>query len=99
MPTRKPQTESKAGKCTGGASEGCRHDEHEQSKKRPDILCFRCHTRLGCGVCVVMDRELSCLHCKSWGTRLAAEAHGAVVGDYDRLFEKAKGIAKSAVGD
>lgn len=77
--------------CRGGASFGCRRDEHVQrgedtdmnGKKRQverkDVVCYRCQTRMGCTLCVQIARELICLNCHNWATRKGLAAHGNVV--------------------
>lgn len=99
MPTRKPQTESKASKCMGGKSYGCRTEEHEKSVKFPDITCYRCGTRMGCGWCCQMPRELVCLRCHDWGSAIANDRHGPMVESREKRLAEIKAIARSAVGE
>ena len=78
MPRAKTETSGHA-KCHGGLSDGCRHDEHPIGKT-PDVLCCECHARMGCSSCVQISRELFCLRCKRWATKVALEHHGPVMG-------------------
>jgi hypothetical protein len=64
--------------CTGGQSFGCRREEHAIGKI-PDLLCYRCLTRLGCSTCVESAHERICLSCHNWGTRAGVQRHGNVV--------------------
>jgi hypothetical protein len=66
------------GKCTGGRSWGCRHDEHEKGKF-PDVLCYRCKVRMGCSRCCERASQLICLECYNWATKGAVRIHGNVV--------------------
>lgn len=67
--------------CHGGNSFGCKHDEHPISAKIPDIFCYRCDERMGCYSCVQIARELLCLRCHDWATRIAMRVHGPIVRD------------------
>ncbi len=65
-------------KCHGGNSFGCMHEEH---KLADDVFCFRCDERMGCRRCVQIARELLCLRCHDWATRIALRVHGPIVRD------------------
>lgn len=84
-------------KCMGGRSLDCRTDAHEKSKKYPDVYCFRCHARMGCGLCTSNPRELFCLRCNDWGSKVAARAHGPFVEDEKQRLDRARQIAKTAI--
>ena len=74
--------------CQGGNSLGCRHDEHPKASRHPDIYCFRCHERMGCFLCVQNARELVCLNCNDWATKIALKVHGPVVGSFEMRRDK-----------
>ena len=84
--------------CRGGRSYGCRHDDHPRATKHPDIFCFRCEDRMGCFLCVESARELVCLNCNNWATRIAERVHGPMVGTFElrqRKLNDAIGAAKT----
>lgn len=64
--------------CTGGLSFDCRHAEHPQSTKRPDIFCYRCQARMGCLLCCDRPSELICLKCHNWAHKAGLERHGNI---------------------
>ena len=65
-------------KCPGGLGMDRYHGEHHLGKTS-DIVCYRCHARLGCSLCLPMMSEIVCRRCKSWGTRTALGTHGPIV--------------------
>lgn len=100
MPRPKPTAETKfAAHCVGGQSYGCKHEEHEKSKQWPDIICYRCHVRMGCGWCVQIPRELLCLRCHDFATAIAMKFHGPVVQSRDRRLAEIGQLAKAAMRD
>lgn len=78
MPRAKSAAPKLDRECRGGLSEGCQHDKHEKSKRTPDISCFRCGARMGCGLCCYIAAELVCLVCKDWATKTAVRVHGSI---------------------
>jgi hypothetical protein len=71
------QTQEKIRACFGGRSFNCRREGHPVGKV-PDILCWRCKTRMGCSRCVESPRDRICLVCHEWATKIAYENHGPI---------------------
>lgn len=80
---------SNSGKCTGGRSFGCKHEEHDYGRIR-NIVCMKCKTRMGCFWCCQIPRELVCLNCHEWAHPKALAAHGPMVHDLDKKREAMK---------
>ena len=74
--------------CPGGLSYNRRRDEHKLGKVE-DVLCFRCHKRMGCSICCENPRELFCLICHSWATKVGLWAHGRML-PQDKLEDAIK---------
>jgi len=70
--------EPKKDQCRGGASWGCHKAPHDLGQTA-DVHCYRCQTRLGCSDCCQPARELLCLRCHNWGTRIGVSVHGDIV--------------------
>ena len=85
--------------CRGGNSFGCRREEHPKSQKHADIYCFRCGDRMGCYLCVQIARELVCLRCNDWATKIALKVHGPVVGSFEMRREKLNKAIELAKAD
>jgi hypothetical protein len=78
MPREKAQPKPKVEQCNGGRSYGCRREPHDYGRIR-DVLCYRCGSRMGCSACVERPREMLCLACHNWASRLGVEHHGNIV--------------------
>jgi hypothetical protein len=73
--------------CEGGQSFNCFHGRH---RRRADVLCWRCKTRMGCEFCCEIPRERLCLVCRDWANGIALKAHGPLVRDPEKRIEGLK---------
>jgi hypothetical protein len=64
--------------CPGGLSYNRLRHEHKLGKIE-DVLCFRCHKRMGCSGCCERAKNLICLLCHDWATKQALGEHGRMV--------------------
>jgi len=76
MPKPKDQTPKRL--CPGGLSYGRRRDDHQLGKVE-DVLCYRCHKRMGCSTCCERAPDLICTMCHDWATEEAIKEHGPMV--------------------
>jgi len=70
--------DSKAGYCCGGRSWQRKQEPHPPGKVR-DVYCYRCKARMGCSRCCERERDLLCLECHNWASKIGVAFHGNVV--------------------
>lgn len=73
------EKEKASEKCVVGVSWNRKLHEHDKSQKNPDIYCYRCSTRMGCGLCCEMPSELLCLNCHNWAMKAGLAQHGNIM--------------------
>lgn len=97
--TRRDTRDTPAEKCSGGKSFNCRHAPHDKGKS-PDILCYRCQSRMGCSHCCELPSELLCLICNNWADRRGVKHHGNIVPNYKvRLVRTDEGYRRWTGGN